>query len=479
MLLPAASLLLALLQAPPQGHVFRPAAVPPPLEEPDELDGPRPYIYYDYLEDGELRGGLLAVEPGNPLHTETGVEAMVLASPSTTLVQNGPAANRIDIVFVGDGYTSGELGQYASDVDAVWPTFFAEPPFDVYSTYFNVHRVDVVSAESGVDNDPVQGIFRNTAMDMGYWCSGIQRALCINLSKASAQAANAPDKDTILALANSGTYGGSGYTNLGAIAGHNSAAIEIALHEFGHSFASLADEYDYGGPATYSGPEPNEKNVTKLDEAGLISEHKKWVLWLDLPNVSAFEGAKYSRFGIYRPTFDSKMRNLGRPFEEFNSERFLRAIYGKVHPIDDATPAGSYPLDAAFFVDPLDPVGHALDVQWSLDGAPIPGATGTVFDAATLGLVAGQHELSVKVVDNTSMVRANAIRNTYMTEVRSWTLGSGPRLAPNEGPLGPVLPHGEAPAGLQPARASSGPRTRPGDAVPPAFALVGRSTPLR
>jgi hypothetical protein len=265
---------------------------------------------------------------------------------------------------------------------------------------------------------------------MGYWCSGIQRLLCVNVSKANAQANSAPGKDSVLALANSGTYGGAGYNNLGTVAGHNGAAIEIALHEFGHSFASLADEYDYGGPANYPYPEPNEQNVSIYDEAQLLGQKRKWWRWLDLPHVSAFEGADYSRFGIYRPTFDSKMRNLGRPFQEVNTERLVRNVYRFVRPIDDATPEGAHPLDALFFVDPIDPVSHALDVQWRLDGKKIPGATGTSFDAGTLGLGVGSYVLSVEVVDNTPLVRSPSLRASFMSETRVWVLTDGRMVLP-------------------------------------------------
>jgi hypothetical protein len=410
-------------------------AVPLQSRQPG-AEASRSFLYYDYLEDGVLRGGTVAIDPANPLHADTGVQHLGPASPVTTLVANGPPANRVDLVFVGDGYTAAELGQYAMDVDGIWPAFLAEPPLAEYATFFNVHRVDVTSPESGVDNDPVQGISRQTALDMTYWCSGVQRLLCVNVGKARFQADSAPDRDCVLALANSATYGGAGYTSLGTLAGHNGAALEIGLHEFGHSFADLADEYDYGGPTTYDGPEPVERNVTTFTEAELLAQGHRWHLWLDLPQVGTFEGAKYSRFGIFRPTFDSKMRSLGRPFQEVNSERFVRNIYAIVDPIDDATPEGKYPLDGDFFVDPVDPVGHALDVQWSLDGFPIAGATGTTFDAGSLGLHHGPHLLSVEVVDNTPLVRSPGIRAAYLTSTRSWILSTAHTLRPSGAPAG-------------------------------------------
>src|SRR5688572_15058429 len=79
------------------------------------------YLYYDYVEGGQLRGGRLRVDPNNPLHVDTGEQHRGVTSPVTTIVSNGPSSNRIDLVIVGDGYTAGELGTYAADVDAVWP----------------------------------------------------------------------------------------------------------------------------------------------------------------------------------------------------------------------------------------------------------------------------------------------------------------------------------------------------------------------
>jgi hypothetical protein len=444
-------LALARVLAPLLVPALQTGAQSPPPGPQEAADGPSPFLHYDYVEDGVLRGGRIALDPTDPLHVELGPITRAPASPWVTLVDNGPSANRIDLVFVGDGYTAGELGQYAADVDALWPAFLTEPPLATYASYFNVHRVDVTSLESGVDNDP-QGVFRETALDMTFWCSGTARLLCVNVGKAQTKAASAPGRDCVLALANSTTYGGAGYDSLGTLSGRNGAALEIALHEFGHSFARLADEYEYGGPSTYNGPEPSEANVTVLTELELLALSHRWFRWLDLSHVGTFEGARYSRFGIYRPTFDSKMRSLGRPFEEVNSERFVRHVYRFVDPIDAATSPGRYPLDASFFVDPLDPLGHALDVQWSLDGVPIPGATAPTFDAATLGLVYGPHVLSVAVVDNTPLVRSPSIRTQHLTAERSWRL-IGPRARPFAGPLGsagPVLTLESTPGGAGP-----------------------------
>jgi len=97
-------------------------------------------------------------------------------------------------------------------------------------------------------------------------------------------------------------------------------------------------------------------------------------------------------------------------------------IYEIVNPIDDATAPGTYPGSAVFFVEPVQPTTHDLDVQWYLDGSPIAGATGTSLDASTLGLSPGTYTLSVSVVDNTELVRDEDMREDYMTDSTEWTL---------------------------------------------------------
>jgi len=381
-------------------------------------------VYYDYLEEGHLAGGIATVilpEPAESISNEAMLQWSV-----TTLIDNGPSANRLDIVFLGDGYIDTELDDYATHVNNVLTLFMQEEPLAAYASYVNVHRVDVISNESGVDNDPVEGIERDTALDMRYFCGGTERLLCISVSKAMAAAALAPDSDQILALANSTKYGGAGYSssNLATLAGNNSASVEVALHEFGHSFADLADEYDYGDGATYTGSEPAQSNISIYTAAEQLALETKWYRWLDLPEVDAFEGAYYCQYGIYRPTNSSKMRALNRPFQAVNVEQFVINFYKLLSPLDDATPSSPTPLaaDTTFYVTPLQPVDHALDLQWSLDGDAVPGATGSNFTADWCSLSPGIYEVSVVVVDNTDRVRDESARATWMTESRQWQI---------------------------------------------------------
>jgi hypothetical protein len=388
-------------------------------------DAPMEKVYYDVPdEQGRLSGGFVTMPMTAPGGVAGGFDA-----PVTTILDNGPSANRIDLVFVGDGYLDTQFGLYAIHVGNGFSELFGVEPFSTYMTFFNAHRVDVTSNDSGVDNDPTPGIDRDTALNMGFWCDNIERLLCVDVGLAYQYAANAPQVDHVFAVANSTKYGGAGYSgsDLATYSGGNGAAAEVAIHEAGHSLGNLADEYDYADGATYTGPERPERNISILDAAPMSTAGTKWANWLGDPGigfgglVSTYEGAYYHVFGINRPTANSKMRSLGVPFNLPSAEGLILEFYKIVDPLDDATPTGQTLTGTeTVFVDPVDPVGHALDVAWFLDGSPIPGATGTTLDLNALGLGFGGYELAVTVTDNTALVRDEAARSAWMMRTLTW-----------------------------------------------------------
>ncbi|GJQ25543.1 MAG: hypothetical protein HBSAPP02_05750 [Phycisphaerae bacterium] len=379
-------------------------------------------IYYDSVDEhGNLAGGMLELPFEKPDW------AIKPASPE---LRDG-ADNRIDLVIVGDGYTAAQQSTFHAHAAFAMSTMFTQQPFATYAPLFLIHEIEVISIESGVDNDPTQGILKNTALDMAFWCNGIERLLCVNVNKAYNAASAAPDVDLVLALANSTKYGGAGYTtsDLATSSGGNGAAPEIAIHEFGHSLGNLADEYTYGGPVNYTGPEPSAVNVSTLNAAAMAAAGTKWAAWLGTNNpaydglCSTFEGGMYSETGIYRPSNNSKMRALGRPFNHPSAEALIIEIYKLVRPIDDATPTGgTLNGSETVFVDPVDPIGNPLAITWKLDGDVLPGATGETLDLTTVPLPAGAHALQVIVQDTTTLVRNETARQTWMTESRTWNL---------------------------------------------------------
>lgn len=353
---------------------------------------------------------------------QKGIAVPLSVSSKKTIIDNGPVSNRIDIVLVGDGYTRNQIPQYEIDAQKIADQFLNEEPLRSYESYFNVHRVDVVSNQSGVTNDPSQGVRKSTALGMNYWCSGIDRMLCANIQSVKQYAANAPQADQILAIANSTKHGGAGYWNdgVGTLAARNSASIETAIHEFGHTFGKLGDEYEYAGSSTSECL--SKSNGSTVDALRMLQDKTKWFRWLDLGHINSFKGTCYSTGG-YRPTANSKMRTLGLPFYEVNAEQLILSIYKKVKPIDSATEPGTYARNRILRVVPMQPVGHNLDVRWYHNNVEIPAAAQKLnFSVASLGVKSGEFTISVKVTDLTTRVRDENQRRTLMTETRSWKI---------------------------------------------------------
>src|SRR5678815_1139409 len=175
-------------------------------------------------------------------------------------------------------------------------------------------------------------------------------------------------------------------------------------HELGHSFGLLADEY--GGPpppVCNNSFEPSAANATKATDRSLI----KWNHWIDastpIPTLTAldgvpglYEGAVYCDTGLYRPTFGSKMRFLGRPYEQINTEQLIRRIYNFVSPIDASEPnVSDITLTSAqsqsFSVTTLVTLSNTIKVDWFLDGVLQNNGTGFSVN----NLIAGPHVLSL------------------------------------------------------------------------------------
>ncbi|MBC8028584.1 MAG: DUF4214 domain-containing protein [Pyrinomonadaceae bacterium] len=355
----------------------------------------------------------------------------VQAEPFETIVNNGSSQNRLDIAILGDGYTAAELQKYKNDVQNLIQGHFGQQPYLEYQRYFNVHRIDVASAQSGADH-PERSSFVDTAFDSTYNCSNIQRLICANLTKVFNVLANTlgpTQRDLVFVIVNDSEYGGSGGSI--AVASTNAAAVDLILHEGGHSFGLLADEY--GGPpppSCNSSFEPSAANATKETERARI----KWNHWIDpsttLPTTTsspgvpgAYQGAQYCDTGLYRPTFNSKMRGLNQPFEQINNEQLVKRMYNVVSPLDSRFPeSGSLTVSRGqnqnFTVSTPSPFTHNLSVTWFVDG--VQQATGPAFSFDSNNFSAGSHTVSATISDTTPFVRNDP--NQLLHESTSWSV---------------------------------------------------------
>ncbi|MCC5786711.1 MAG: hypothetical protein JJU33_08435 [Phycisphaerales bacterium] len=391
-------------------------------------------VHYDWLgEDGRLRGGFARIPADPPVQIDHGAIVGIERLPFGDLAE-GPGQNRVRTVYLGDGYLENELAHYAHRVQVSAQQVFAAEPLRTYEPLFEVFRVDIVSNESGVSHDPTFPLWRNTALGMRYWCNDIERLLCVNTNaaRAFAQAATSPAQpDLIIALANSNKYGGAGYPSLaiGTAAANNSAASQIIIHEIGHALGKLADEYNYGGPTVYTGREPAAPNSSIYTAQQQLAGELKWHRWIgeNIPALdgvhSTFEGSSYSEEGVYRPTNNSMMRSLNRPFNAPSAEALVIEIYKIVRPIDAVFPeqgavAGCQPLS----VTPVQPFDHALDIEWFADGVPLAFSGSTLDPCDPAFGLSGSVLIEAVVTDNTEFVRDPEARDLYLTDSASWTV---------------------------------------------------------
>jgi hypothetical protein len=354
-----------------------------------------------------------------------------LAFETEMLQDNGPSSNRVNIVIVGDGYRTEDQALLREHALRFTDQLWQQSSFGNYRQFFNVKLVHSISADDGAVNGfnpPSQP----TLFQSFFNCSGIDRLLCIgDTSKLyDVLAQDAPEYDSrfdiVLVSVNDLKYGGAGggYATTSA----DPSAPWIAVHELGHSFAGLADEYDYGGNQQFN--EFFEPNVTIFSQR----EQIKWKIWIEpstpvptpqfsgyFDKVGVFEGAKYSPVGHFRPWENCLMRALGVPFCPVCSEALIWNVYDKTDPIEAHFPAsnsvvlGSSPQEFSF-TGPK-PAGNVQRVEWLLDGNVIA----TNVDRVNVsGLSVGSHTLVVRTKDQTSAVRRDP--DNVLASQFQWTI---------------------------------------------------------
>jgi hypothetical protein len=344
-----------------------------------------------------------------------------------TVLNNGPTASRYDIVILGDGYQAFEVAQFNQDVTTFLTGLFQQQPYATFASYYNVHTVFRPSLESGADRpDETPPVFRNTAYDATYNYGGVDRCLYIqNTSLALADAALAPaNEGRVLVLVNDTRYGGCASTF--AVSYNGSQMVEVQTHELGHSLGQLADEYDYPNQ-TYTGPEPTAVNITKSPLGA------KWAVWHGTDGISAFEGAGYYLYGLYRPRTNCLMRSLGQALCRVCQENLVKLTNAVVQVIVSATPTTSSvqvdrPNQQVFSFVHIVPPGNNPLVEWTLDGNVVVGANTTTFVLDSTTVPVGAHTLTASVLDRTPLVRQDPAQ--VMREERTWqVLVTDPTLA--------------------------------------------------
>lgn len=305
------------------------------------------------------------IDPNSP--TEINNEAHTRPVRVTALMENGSPHEKVDLLILGDGYRKEDLEKFRNDAKHFNDVMFSTNPFKDRKKDFNVRIIEAASQDSGIDK-PDKNVWKNTVFGTKYNTFGSARYVLTEENRVMRDIADAAAYDFLLILVNDNRYGGGGIYNLytTCFANTDASGMEwqrdyVYVHEFGHSFGGLGDEY-YSSQVSYNdfyqkGIEPWEPNLTALTD----KKELKWKPFLkgntELPTswdktaydslerergkldrlapdyyvkrepiyqaeqkilknpafagiVGAFEGAGYVSVGIYRPSLDCRMFSL-------------------------------------------------------------------------------------------------------------------------------------------------------------------------
>ncbi len=301
-----------------------------------------------------------------------------------TLHESGAPHEKVDFLILGDGYSKKDIAKFRKDAERWKKVILETKPFKRNAKKLNIRAIEVISQDSGID-EPRKNIWKNTPLGCSYNSFDSPRYILTYENKVMRDIASAAPYDFIYIMVNSTRYGGGGIYNLYAtgMTGVENPEFDwhidyMFTHEFGHSFASLGDEY-YSSSTSYvdfypAGVEPESPNVTAL----IDPENIKWKSFVEeetpIPTpwskthfdsleavrrtwdrsapgyyekwfkarqeqvvemkasasygkVGAFEGAGYSSKGLYRPAIDCRMFSLSTvPFDPVCQAGIQRVI---------------------------------------------------------------------------------------------------------------------------------------------------------
>ncbi len=245
-------------------------------------------------------------------------------APHEYLLKSGSAEECIDIAIVAEGYAEQDMEVFMRDARTACEEIFRYEPFASHKDKFNVVAVKLISKQSDV-SVPQDGVWRQTALNSNFHTFYSPRYLTTNSVHLIHDSLAGIDYEHLIILANTDTYGGGGiYNSYTLTTAHNPQFKPVVVHEFGHSFGALADEYFYEHADhtenTYKlGYEPWEQNITTL-----VDFDSKWKDMLDkrtkVPTeptdkrkkeytVGVYEGGGYMTKGMYRPAVVCRMRD--------------------------------------------------------------------------------------------------------------------------------------------------------------------------
>ncbi len=350
--------------------------------------------------------------------------------PIDTIQYVGPSG--INFVLMGDGFKSTQYAVFTKYANSCIEHMFSQVPFADYRDWFNIYYIKVDSRESGISHPgypsgtcPEGSSLKisnyDTYFGVYFDAYGIHRLMCFDGNKPyELLDALIPDYDIAGILGNSKEYGGSGGDIL--IASVNSESNEIFVHELGHTFAKLNDEYYAGDVYLYE-----SSNTSKY----YTEETSPWRAWWGQEGVKAFKiGGSTLGNKFYKPVNGTcKMEYLGKNFCAVCREALVKKIHNKVNQICVVDPAESLvkpyadATTAVFRLEDICEVPGYTDITWILDDQTL-GASERELTLDISDFKEGEkHKLTVLVSDLTPYLKQTPISSFEWTIEKSGVVG--------------------------------------------------------
>jgi hypothetical protein len=332
-----------------------------------------------------------------------------------TMLYQGEMDYYINLVMLGDGYLESELPAFRTHAEEFIDELFRREPFVKFNNFFNAFSISVPSNEQGAAMDPSQLIDNYFGSTFNY--AGIDRLLVAtkNSKITGVLANNLPEYDQVFILVNSSKYGGSG--GWAPTASMHAESKEIALHELGHSFAGLRDEYWAGEQYASEG-----LNMTQETDLELL----KWRNWYGDNSIGLYPHSESPSW--YRPHQSCLMRYLGKPFCSVCREEIMEQIYTMATPFMGYEPGirdFQISSDSVMFKLVLNnPQPNTLRRNWYLNGTEI----GKNVDSLVVRLIdlkTGENTLKATVADTSLWIRPYEYENYHHTVVE-WKVSTSP-----------------------------------------------------
>ncbi|MDP4173215.1 MAG: M64 family metallopeptidase [Bacteroidota bacterium] len=244
-------------------------------------------------------------------------------------IKSGDPHNKVDIVILGEGYTKEEESKFSSDLKKFTNIMLNKEPYKTYKDNFNIYGVFKASVESGTD-EPDHASFKNTVLNTTFYSLGSERYLLTEDNKSMRDLAAHVPYDAIYIMVNHKRYGGGGIYNLFCTFTTDNQWHEyLFLHEFGHSFAGLADEY-YTSDVAYNefypqGVEPVEPNITALLNPGQLKWKEQITKGIEIP--TPWEKAGYDSLSL---EYQKVRRDLNNKIAKMKREHMPENEVSKV-----------------------------------------------------------------------------------------------------------------------------------------------------